>query len=52
MVDKKPEKTKTKKANLKQVQNYTVYMDEVLGKGQYGQVCKARLTSESKNPDA
>lgn len=27
-------------------------MDEVLGKGQYGQVCKARLTAEAKNPDA
>lgn len=31
------------------IKNYVVYVEENLGKGQYGSVCKAKLASEVKN---
>jgi hypothetical protein len=33
------------------VKDYHVYLEQNLGKGQYGIVCKARLAAESKNKD-
>jgi hypothetical protein len=41
-----------KKANTRLVNDYVVFLDEFLGKGQYGSVCKARHVSEVKKPDA
>jgi hypothetical protein len=34
------------------VKDYLVFIDEMLGKGQYGQVCKAKLVSEAKSKTA
>jgi hypothetical protein len=34
------------------VQDFLVFLDERLGKGQYGAVCKARLKKEHKKKDA
>mgnify|MGYP000197186316 CR=1 FL=1 len=33
------------------VKGYLVFVEERLGKGQYGEVCKARLASEIQNKD-
>lgn len=37
--------------NVKKVAGFHVYLDELLGKGQYGSVYKAKLASESKKRD-
>lgn len=42
----------TKGSATRLVKNYVVYTDEFLGKGQYGIVCKAKLASEVKDPNA
>jgi hypothetical protein len=46
------EATPKPKQTIKQVAQYTVFMDEQLGKGQYGVVCKAKLATEVKDKDA
>ena len=41
-----------KKDNTRLVKNYVVFTDDFLGKGQYGQVCKAKLVTEIKDKNA
>lgn len=36
----------TKQPQVRKVNDFIVYMDEVLGEGQYGKVCKAQLASD------
>ena len=41
--------SKAIKPETKLIKGFIVYLDEFLGKGQYGQVCKAKKASEAKN---
>ena len=41
-------KRKKKRGLTRKVADYTVYVEEVLGIGQYGKVCKAQKTKDSK----
>lgn len=41
-----------KVANIKNVKDFQIYLDEFLGKGQFGIVCKARYASDYKKPNA
>lgn len=38
--------TKRKQPQVRKVNDFIVYLDEVLGEGQYGKVCKAQLASD------
>lgn len=37
---------------IRKVNGYLVYVEDVLGIGQYGKVCKAQLASEVREPNA
>lgn len=41
-----------KQQSVRSVKQYLVFLDEHLGKGQYGQVCRAKLQAEAKQKDA
>ena len=41
-----------KGSSTRLIKNYVVYIDDHLGKGQYGQVCKAKLATEAKDKNA
>lgn len=43
---------KSQQSKVKVIKDYQVHLDEFLGKGQFGIVCKARLVAEAKNPNA
>ena len=41
--------TKQGKQNIRLIKNFAVFMDDHLGKGQYGNVCKAKLVDDIKS---
>lgn len=43
---------KPRQQNVRSVKGYLVFLEEHLGKGQYGQVCRAKLATEAKKKDA
>ena len=38
--------------NIRLIKGYVVFLDQNLGKGQFGQVCKAKLATELKDKNA
>ena len=45
-IDQDPANPDAKKPEVRQLKGYLIYIDEPLGKGQYGAVCKAKLVTE------
>ena len=37
---------------IRKVNGYLVYVEDVLGIGQYGKVCKAKLAADARDPNA
>lgn len=37
---------------MRSVKGYLVFLEEHLGKGQYGQVCRAKLAADAKKKNA